>query len=84
LRVKYGENWFERLQAEQGDLFSELMNWCADYNDIVLNSVNALVMAKVTGKNMKLAKSQYVESSTSIQRGQGFNGAPKKRFLGIF
>lgn len=84
LKVKYGEQWFEMLQKEESDLFSELMNWVADYNDIVLNSINGLVMAKVTGKNMKLAKSQYVDSSTSIQRGAGFGVPPKKRFLGIF
>jgi hypothetical protein len=54
----------------------------SSFNDFVLNRDSILLTSRATGKAVKVAKSQYVESNATITRPQNFGG--QKKFLGLF
>jgi hypothetical protein len=51
----------------------------SSFNDFVLNRDSILLTSRATGKAVKVAKSQYVESNATISRPQG-NFGQKKLF----
>ncbi len=80
---------YNTVKKYENDSNRDNVGWCAywvnEFNTIVSSRSSLLINSRATGKNMKLAKSQYVETAASINRGMGFSGQSKpKRFLGIF